>query len=305
MAIECMVWVLRNSRSKLAGRLVLLAIADSAHPDGAGAWPSVADIAERANVSTSSVRTAIKDLVELGELEVDYNGGARGPNGVTNSYRVVMRDYPPKATQRNRRRPDTPSDSAGVQSLEGSKVLTPAESAPLKTLAEGVQDLALRGPDSGGGTVLEPPRTKTSGAPAADPACRPGSVHPAQSAAAAARPKGTTGRYPETAQGLVSWWIDLVRAKTGNPEYAPPGKVLGHASRLLREMLAEGVPFAAVRRGLWLWIESDKTSSPAVIPSIVNDVMSGTVTPMHQDRPNRAGQGAGVAPPADESEMIL
>jgi Helix-turn-helix domain len=310
MAINVMQWVWDSSRSTLGARLVLLAIADCASSDGDQAWPSVAEIARKANCGRATVTDAIRKLVDLGELEVKHNQGKAGPNGVTNYYRVIMIDYPPKTTQRNLRRPPTPPNSGGVRIPEGSEFRTRADSAPVRD-SEGVRDSAEgvripggRGPNSGWGTIHEPSLTKTSGALTLDD--DPGSPAGAGSGAAVAAGRDpVTGRYPKTAQGLVAWWIDEVRRKTGNPEYTPPGKILGHTARLLREMLAEGIPFDDVRRGLQLWWESQKTSSPSLLPSIVNDVMSGTVTEMHQNRPPRAGQAATVTPPTSASEMVL
>lgn len=305
MALEPMIWALNHSRSKLAARLVLIALANNAHHDGTDCYPSIAYIAEKANVSPSSVRTAIKDLVELGELEVTYNGGARGPNGTTNYYRIIMRDYPPKVTKRNRTRPGTPSESEPRQNLDPSKVLTPAESAPLQNSSQGVQILASGGPDSGGGTVLEPTRTKTSAALTLDgdpaPAAGAGSGGPSDDGGR----DPVTGRYPRTAQGLVRWWIDEVRREKGLPEYVPPGRHLGHASRLLREMLEEGIAFDAVSRGLQLWWQSPRASSASLLPGFVNDVLSGNVTPMRESGRPRAGQSAEVQAPVTEREMIL
>jgi hypothetical protein len=60
--------VLRLSKSKGAARLVLLAIANHAHKDGAGAYPKVKTIAREANMSERWVQAQIQKLVALGEL---------------------------------------------------------------------------------------------------------------------------------------------------------------------------------------------------------------------------------------------
>jgi hypothetical protein len=65
-----------------------------------------------------------------------------------------------------------------------------------------------------------------------------------------------------SAQTLVGEWIEHCAAR-------PPGRVIGQVARLLAEMLAEGVPYDAVRRGLALWMA--KGQHPATLPSVVNE----------------------------------
>ena len=57
-----------HSRSKLAARLVLLALADNAHDDGI-AWPGHRLLAEKAMLSERTVSRAISELESLGEIE--------------------------------------------------------------------------------------------------------------------------------------------------------------------------------------------------------------------------------------------
>jgi hypothetical protein len=127
VAIEVMTWVWKNSKSKNTARLVLLAIADCARADGSHAFPSNPELREKANASERAVQDAIRALVELGELEVKYNGGPRG----VNLYRVIM-GRAVAAPRRNR----TPAESAGGRNRRSSKRATPqilhppADSAP-------------------------------------------------------------------------------------------------------------------------------------------------------------------------------
>lgn len=162
MAINVMLWVLEHSRSRHGARLTLIAIADNAGSDGGDAWPSVKELARKANISVTAVHAAIKELVRLGELEVTVGGGKPGPNGPTNMYRVIMRDYPDAdVTERDDEMPGTPAESA-----------PPADSVPLPdphpsengTPADsgGVQILKGRGTDSAPRTVLEPPENSPS-----------------------------------------------------------------------------------------------------------------------------------------------
>src|SRR5262249_18117905 len=120
MSVRVMGAVLQQSRATFGARLVLIAIADSAHDDGV-AWPSIPSLARRAHVSERAVQYAIRRLIQLGELEVTERRGS------SNSYRVLV----------------------GT----GEADCTPAEVAPLKLVAP-------RGEAScTGGVKLASPRT--------------------------------------------------------------------------------------------------------------------------------------------------
>jgi hypothetical protein len=112
-----MTWVWDHSRSRKNDRLVLLAIADCASDDGANAYPSMATLVRKTGLSERGVQTCIANLVRLGELKVQLNGGPR----CCNRYRVTM---------------STPAESAPPQNLHppaesaGGTSSTPAESAP-------------------------------------------------------------------------------------------------------------------------------------------------------------------------------
>lgn len=83
MAINVMTWVWDNSAASGTDLLVLLAIADNAHKDGSGAWPTVGSLAQRARISERTIQRCIQRLVEMGELTVKYNGGPDGQNAYT------------------------------------------------------------------------------------------------------------------------------------------------------------------------------------------------------------------------------
>lgn len=70
MSIEIMNAVWRHSQSKGRARLVLLSIAD--HQGELGAWPSVETLAKMVNSSPRSVQRDIQELIELGELQVEF-----------------------------------------------------------------------------------------------------------------------------------------------------------------------------------------------------------------------------------------
>lgn len=84
--------VFEHSRSKGAARLVLLALADVAADDGeVSAYRRSQSVLQRkANVSEESVRRAIKELVELGELEVVVQGSGRRRS----DYRLLVGPQP-------------------------------------------------------------------------------------------------------------------------------------------------------------------------------------------------------------------
>jgi len=81
-----MSWVLESSKSRLAARLVLLAIANHANQNGEQAWPSVPTLAREAHISVRQAQRAVLDLVALGEVVIHMGAGP----GKTNVYRVVM-----------------------------------------------------------------------------------------------------------------------------------------------------------------------------------------------------------------------
>lgn len=73
-----MQWVWEHSDAGGTDRLVLLAIADAADDNGRNAWPSVATIASKCNVSERTVQRSIQSLEDAGELKVTKQGGGHG-----------------------------------------------------------------------------------------------------------------------------------------------------------------------------------------------------------------------------------
>ena len=86
MSIRVTSWVWENADLSGGMLLTLLAVADFAHDDGGGAYPSMAALARKARLSVRQSQRAIKRLTSMGYLEADYGAG---PNSV-NIYRVVM-----------------------------------------------------------------------------------------------------------------------------------------------------------------------------------------------------------------------
>ena len=88
MSIKVMSWVYSDSESRLADRLVLLAIADEADDDGTNGCPSLRTIAHKARVSLPTAHAAVARLEALGELRV--HRPARTGRGHFNTYEVLM-----------------------------------------------------------------------------------------------------------------------------------------------------------------------------------------------------------------------
>ena len=80
MSIQATNWVWNNSSHKGGPLLVLLAIADHAHDDGGGAYPSIDTLAFKSRLSTRQVKRVLHELVESGELVIEPNAGPRGAN---------------------------------------------------------------------------------------------------------------------------------------------------------------------------------------------------------------------------------
>jgi hypothetical protein len=131
VSMSAMTWVWTHSRSKNGARLVLLAIADVANDNGRNAWPSVKTLRTKANLSERAVQKAIKDLIELGELKVEFNQGPYGSNW----YTILMDKTPAvSAPPQYLRGADTAGVETGVKSdslpQDPPQILHPADSAP-------------------------------------------------------------------------------------------------------------------------------------------------------------------------------
>lgn len=136
MSHQATTWVMEFSKSKLAARLVLGAIAHRISNDNGEAFPSIARIAKEANVSEAAVHASLKKLQEIGELEVQLAASKHG----TNVYRM------PKFLEWH----------ASLHPEEGgTKSVPPAR----KICTRGVQNLEKRGPKSvpePSGTISRP-----------------------------------------------------------------------------------------------------------------------------------------------------
>lgn len=84
MSLKVSTYVWENSKQKGTGLLLMLAIADFAHDDGGGSYPSIATLARKARTTERNVKILLGKLEKSGELEVRRNAGPRR----TNIYRV-------------------------------------------------------------------------------------------------------------------------------------------------------------------------------------------------------------------------
>lgn len=98
MSVKVMHWVFEESQSRGNTRLVLLAIADWAGDNGGDAWPSLTSIADKARVSRRTAIRCVEELVHMGELTRTHGGGKRGQGGVSNGYRILMKQCQPVTT---------------------------------------------------------------------------------------------------------------------------------------------------------------------------------------------------------------
>ena len=105
MAINVCTWVWANSPHKGSNLLLLLAIADNAHDDGGGAYPSIKTLSQKTRMSERTVHYALKTLEQSGAIQTAFQAG---PNGV-NVYTVQMETEGGGAK------------FAPVQSLQGAK----------------------------------------------------------------------------------------------------------------------------------------------------------------------------------------
>src|SRR5436190_812707 len=80
MSIQVMTLVWRKSRNKRTAMLLLLAIADHAHDDGKGAYPSVETLARKTRQTERNVQLLLNTLQASGELKVLEGEGPHGCN---------------------------------------------------------------------------------------------------------------------------------------------------------------------------------------------------------------------------------
>ena len=109
MSIEMMTLVWHHSTNSGSVLLLELAIADHAHDDGTGAYPSNERLAIYARGCERNIRYIIAKLLESKEVSVEYNAGPHGANLYTINVKLL------------RRLPDQIPTRRGGQRLPGGK----------------------------------------------------------------------------------------------------------------------------------------------------------------------------------------
>jgi hypothetical protein len=78
MSVQASGWVIQHSRHKGANLLCLLMIANHAHADGTGAYPSIETLAGECRMSERQIRRILALLEQSGELTIERDAGPRG-----------------------------------------------------------------------------------------------------------------------------------------------------------------------------------------------------------------------------------
>lgn len=100
--------VLAHSKAQSTTKLVLVALAHYYDDDGKyGAWPSQSLLARLANCSERTARRALKELADMGEIDILlHQGVGHDPQRRTNRYRILV-DCPPECDKTSQHRVTT------------------------------------------------------------------------------------------------------------------------------------------------------------------------------------------------------
>ena len=140
MSIQVMNAVWRHSKSKGRARLVLLSIAD--HQGEIGAWPSIETLAKMVNSSPRSVQRDIQELINLGELQVDFRSAPTSGPYKANRYWVKVSGVTAEVTEVTNTASEVTdlepevTDSASEVTAGGVLTLNRTITKPLKETAE-------------------------------------------------------------------------------------------------------------------------------------------------------------------------
>ena len=80
MSIKVMTHIWEHSQQKGSALLLLLAIADHAHDDGTGAYPSVESLATKSRMTPRNVQYVLRNLAASSELSIEPGAGPKGAN---------------------------------------------------------------------------------------------------------------------------------------------------------------------------------------------------------------------------------
>lgn len=113
MSVYAMAECWAESKSDGTTLLTLLAIADYAHDDGTLAYPKMADLMKKTRAkSRSTVQRHIKELIKLGELEVEYQPQT------SNIYTLVLGKFGDNRRYKEARDRNTAAALVGVEMVD-------------------------------------------------------------------------------------------------------------------------------------------------------------------------------------------
>ena len=143
MSIEAITAVLHHSESEGTAKLVMWGIAN--HHSDSGAWPAISTLAKYAKVSERRVQQIIRELEDMGEIQIDEQGGMGEGQYKTNRYWILVR-CPADCDGSLHHKTGVKSGASGVksgavrgeiQSHSGVKPVSPESKSNLNRIIEG------------------------------------------------------------------------------------------------------------------------------------------------------------------------
>lgn len=200
-----------------------------------GCRPSVATLAARIKMSPRTVQRALAELVSVGAVEREKRVTATG--GTAPSVYLLAVEGVKNVTPSDLHR-DTDVTRGGVTDDVGG----------VSRMADNLE------PD----TQIEPAPTVRA---AREPRPTPAALFDPPPAVVADAPEPN---LTET-QKIIGEWLERCRER-------PPGRIIGRVSKIVKDLLAEGVSPYSVRRGIALWM--NKSIDPSTLHSFVNQAQN-------------------------------
>ena len=228
MSVQAMSWVLESSEAQLGARLVLLAIANHADPDGRNSWCSVRRLSQEARLSERQTRRGLRELEKAGEIQevgktrrgthvyevigvtAQVNGGGQyDPR--TNRTEGGVRITPEPSEEPSE--PNTPGESASdVQNIGKSRKPNLAFDA-LAELHGGTDHLS--------GQMAKTVGVALAGIKRATPNVGPDEIN--RRVQGYRRLPWNRDRAMPSAQSLAKWWADCDRPEESSRPAPSPG----------------------------------------------------------------------------------
>lgn len=125
MSVQAISWVIEHSRHKGSRLVLLMMIANHAHSDGTGAWPSIETLARESRMSLRHVFRLLPKLERSGELKIAVGAGPHG----TNLYSLPLLNWttPDKLSADKRESPAVTNAAPKMSPEPSSTVLKPSE----------------------------------------------------------------------------------------------------------------------------------------------------------------------------------